>query len=399
MMLPDGRMLSTQGFDSETGLYLKAMADDEWDLIIEDPSVADMQKAFSEVFYFFKEFPWATPLDKSVAIAAIFTAIVRRGLTIAPSFAFDAPTQSSGKTKAALAAASLVTGRVPGITGYAFCRSEEEMSKLLLTQAVHGTPAFIIDNVIGRFESSGFAGVMTSGFVTGRMLGTNTLSGDVPYRAFTALSGNNMVFGPDSAQRILVARIDPKTDSPHTRTFDFDPIEYAVKNRSKIICAGLTILKGFVNAGMPKVDKRTSRFHEWDRLVRQGLLWMYQQIELDLPDPLDALELYREQDPDFEMLTDLLVGWKDIFGMETLLTKDVLDWFDDHVFDYRDLSQSHRAFFDVLSNSVLRGTRPTQRSIGNLLSKRVDQISGGLRLVRSGKAHNGLQKWRLDLIE
>ncbi len=58
-----------------------------------------------------KDFPWLTASDKSTALAAILTALVRPVLRTAPLFAFRAPKMGAGKSLLADVVSMIATGR------------------------------------------------------------------------------------------------------------------------------------------------------------------------------------------------------------------------------------------------------------------------------------------------
>lgn len=395
LMLPDGRLLTTPGYDSRTGLYLKVIGEG-WGEVPESPSSEQLKAAYNTLWKPFSEFPWASQLDASVAFTSLLTAIVRRGMEIAPCFGFDAPSQASGKSIAAVTPGVLALGSNPGVTGYPSVKSDEEMGKLLLSKAMIGASAFVIDNVVGCFDSTALAAAVTSGCVDGRILGKSLMTGSTPLRMMTMLSGNNMILSADMSQRILVARIDAKEERPDKRGFAFEPVNYTLQHRPTLVVAGLTILQGFVKAGMPHLGAGTSRFAEWDRLVRQCVIWLGQTIDLPLSDPIDVIDRYREADPDQESFVSLLLGWKDIFGFDAVTVQDVLDWFDEHASDYRKLTQRQRSFWELIMNAASKGTlRPTPNSVGMFLRFKKERVSQGMRLEKAGQAHGGVTKWRL----
>ena len=61
----------------------------------------------------FKDFPFIEDAARSVVLAAVFTALVRRGLRTAAMFAFDAPRMAIGNTLIATLGSYIATGRVP----------------------------------------------------------------------------------------------------------------------------------------------------------------------------------------------------------------------------------------------------------------------------------------------
>lgn len=64
-------------------------------------------------------YPWTTPTDRGVALAGQLTALVRRVLRVAPGFAADAPTQSSGKTFYCQSIGILLSGQDEAVIPYA----------------------------------------------------------------------------------------------------------------------------------------------------------------------------------------------------------------------------------------------------------------------------------------
>ena len=61
----------------------------------------------------FKDFPFIDDASRSVALAAVLTALVRRCLRAAPLFAYDAPKMASGKTLLITVVSYVATGRGP----------------------------------------------------------------------------------------------------------------------------------------------------------------------------------------------------------------------------------------------------------------------------------------------
>jgi hypothetical protein len=127
ILRPDGSILSAPGFDEATGLFL--FADEGWPAVPDIPSLEDAKSALSSILEPFLEFPFVDDAARSVLIAAILTAIQRRLLESAPLFAFDAPSQRSGKSLLAESVGLIVTGRRPPATGVA--RSEDELRKAI----------------------------------------------------------------------------------------------------------------------------------------------------------------------------------------------------------------------------------------------------------------------------
>jgi hypothetical protein len=352
-----------------------------------------MRDAYATLWHSFSMYPWAGPLDASVALAGLLTACVRLGLPSAPAFGFDAPSASSGKTKAARVLCSLVDGRESAIVGYPSCSDDHEMNKVLVTKAMEGARSLLIDNVIGTFESAAFAAAMTTSTIEGRILGRSQMTGSLPCRMMTTITGNNLVLGSDCSQRVIIARIDARLERPHQRGFNFDPVDYAVENRCRIIVAGLTLLQGFVRAGMPRSSQKTSRFAEWDRLVRQCVLWLQAKLELDFADPLDAIERYRDNDPVLESHDWMLRGLEVVFSGSPFTAKDLIDWHEKMKLRLELINSNQRGLWEAIEGSSYGKGRPSTTTVGNMLRYRKDRIVNGRFLEAAGERHGGVKAW------
>ena len=112
----------------------------------------------------------------------------------------------------------------------------------------------------------------------------------------------------DLTRRALIARLDPKTDRPELRQFDYDPVVDATEHRGELVAAALTILKAYCVAGMPGRPAKLQGFAEWSDLVRGALMWV------GLEDPAATQERLRENDPKLTRLIRIATVWRDAFG-------------------------------------------------------------------------------------
>lgn len=406
-MMADGTLVTERGFHEKTGLYLQPLGDD-WPAVPMAPTQAELVAAFETLWKPLSLFPWAGPVDRGVAFAGQLTAIVRRCLRIAPGFAGDAPTQSSGKTIFAQSLAVLGSGVDEPVTPYASAEDDTEMKKTLLSVALAGKHSLIIDNVLGIFENSALAATVTGGTIEGRVLGASKMSGSLPFRALLCLTGNNMVLGADLSHRILIARIDPLNEQPHLRKFDIHPVEWTLEHRTEMVVAGLTLLQGFVVAGMPVMATGTSRFPDWDRLVRQAVIWVSQELKLDFGDPLEAIENNRQQDPNREALAELLELWHKNWGDAPLTVPEIHRMLEEYEASrsylrgmnrLQEIDEFQRQFLEIFCSWGQGGKLPTSKSIGNILKFRADNLVNGYRLERGGTRHGNKQSWRVRRVD
>ena len=192
IMRPDGSILSACGYDAATGLYLQVEAD--WPKVPDEPTRADALTAANALFQPFAEFPFVDEAARSVFIAAILTAIQRRLLESAPIFAFDAPSQRSGKSLLAEAVGLLATGRKPAATGVS--SQPEELRKAITSALRENQPIVNLDNITHVLSSADLARAVTQSEYSDRLLGVNRML-RLPTNILWTATGNNLTVRGD----------------------------------------------------------------------------------------------------------------------------------------------------------------------------------------------------------
>jgi hypothetical protein len=321
------RLLNTTGYDTATGVYA-AMPDDVHPVILQ-PTLAEVEQALQVLWWCVRQFPYAEPIDETVMLTAMLTAIERPLLPTAPGFAFDAPVQASGKSLLTKVLAEL-SGTTPVMSPHPGSSGEQELRKSIFAMLLEGRRVIVFDNVIGEVDSASLAAVYTSPTYSDRILGKSS-SGTVPTNALILMSGNNITLKGDLPRRVLKCRIDPKTETPHQRSFDFDPAAMVRDHRQQIVAAALTIINGFITLGKGVAlgKGRTASFDAWDDIIRQTVCWLadLQKRHLlpsgqtpdglacpRLVDPLDAIADALAVDPGILQLGRLLDAWSSTIG-------------------------------------------------------------------------------------
>ena len=111
-ILPDGSVIQSRGYDRATGLLFDP-GDTQFPQVPSEPTRAQAEAALRTLSDPFRDFPFIDEPSRSVALAAVLTVLVRRGLRAAPLFGFDAPKMGSGKTLIATVCSYIATGRGP----------------------------------------------------------------------------------------------------------------------------------------------------------------------------------------------------------------------------------------------------------------------------------------------
>ena len=379
-MSADGRLIDTPGYDDLSKLLYVADPSDEPIKIPNRPSQEQIASAVSVLMAPFEDFPMDGTESRSALFAALLTAPVRSGLPTSPCFAFDAPTQGSGKTKLALCIGALATGRVEPLLPPP--NDDDETRKKLATEILSAKQVVIFDNIERQLSSPVLAAFLTSPSWSDRILGSNAkVEGE--NRILVAITGNNLCVVGDLVRRTLTIRIDPKIEASEVwrREFPFDPLDHVINNRQKLVTAALTILQGFVQAGMPKGGVgNLASFEQWDKLIRQCVIWVSDQGYGKFCDPIKRLTESAINDPDHLKLRALLNAWHQNFGEEGMTVKQLIE-----SIDMRPL---------ITEVSADRSGYPDSRVFAGYLRKRLERIIDGLKLIReNGRANTS--RWRV----
>lgn len=409
-----GRVLCDSGYDEATQLLLQLP---EGIVVPSDnPTTADVELALETLWYPLHLFPFAADLDKSIAITAMLTAAIRVLLPTAPGFAFDAPTQGSGKT--------LLANTVAAVTGYSgtvspFTPQEEELRKRIFATLQAAKPTVIIDNVLGHVDSASLAAMLTATTYADRVLGESR-NATVSTNTLLLLTGNNIVLKGDLVRRVLKCRIAPVTAAPHQRMFPFDPHEHVTRHRQEIVAAAITLMVAACSeqqSGSRLGPGRMASFEEWDDVIRQTVCWVANQqsrgiltaigtrsnIALpNLVDPMEAVNIAVQEDPGMIQLFNLLLAWEQALGLGSATSggytvKELVDAVLKGAYSPNDPlympKQQLKSCLEELTDNRA-GSIPT-RSLARQFIYMQDRIAGGYRL-RAGNKYQGAVRWYVE---
>ncbi|WP_424140281.1 hypothetical protein [Roseomonas chloroacetimidivorans] len=312
---PDGTILARSGYDPATGLLLD-LRGSTFPEIRENPTKAHADKALTALLDLISTFPFVSETDRSVALSALLTAVVRRSLPTAPMHAFTAPTAGSGKSKLVDIASVISTGREASVIAQG--KDEVEMEKRLSSLLLAGDQIVAIDNCDLPVGGDMLCQMLTQPMVRMRILGKSETP-ELLTNSLVTATGNNLVLAGDMTRRALLCRIDPGVERPELREFDFDPVERAKQDRGLYVAAVLTILRAYFVAGRPEQKKPLGSFGDWSRVVRDALLWLGQE------DPTDSMDEARKSDPKLEALSAVLSGWREAIGTTRLSVRKIIE--------------------------------------------------------------------------
>ena len=391
MVLPNGAITRFPGYYAEAETYCEFNPDDF--AIPETPTHDQIVDALRQLWRPWRAYRFASSHDKAAMLGAIIGAVCRPSLSLAPGLCFDAPTPSSGKTIAATAIGSLIMGRhCPVIVG-ARTNDDDEMRKLIASAVIGGTDVLVLDNLRGHVSSSVIEALITSGGLYGRVLGqTMTFEGEI--RGTVMITSNNASLSTDMATRFLQIRIDTGQERPQSIQYDFHPIVRVLCERLAIANAVLIAIQAFSNSGSPVIGKGCSRFPEWDRLVRQCVLWLAREgfadeagID-DVGDPGNSIMVDAgNADPESEGLALLLDGLHQQYGDDWFFARDAVLWLENN---FNENAMVVREALEMLMPPG-RSDHVSAGSFANILKYRIDRPCGGkvLKMFDAGKKTRG----------
>jgi hypothetical protein len=330
----------------------------------------------------FKEFPFVGNVDRAVTLSAVLTAFDQRVTAAAPMHGFSAPTAGTGKSLIIDLISILLNGRSAPVI--AFGGTDDELEKRLETALIAGDPIIMLDNVTRDLISKVLVQALTQQEIKIRLLG-HSRDVVVPATATFFATGNNLtVSGGELPRRVLISRLDAKTERPELREFQGDAIETAFNERGKLVTAVLTILRAWQVAD-PTVKKLVKAkplglYKRWSQRVRLPLIW------LGCADPCDSIEDTRKRDPELGELAVVLMQWEGALGtsaaymVQQVITRAIGD----------------PDFFNALAEVALsrQGLTLNNHRLGRWLSRNEGRISNDLKLERGGNA-GGYPLWRV----
>lgn len=387
-ILADGRILSTPGYDAGTGLLYAPNAD--FTPIPENPTKEEAEIALARLVGLIQTFEpdFVSPVDRAVWVALVLTALIRPTLRTAPLFGFSAPCPGTGKTFLADLAAWVAFGRGAPVLGQG--KDAEELEKRLSSRLLAGSSFTLFDNCTAPIGGDFLNAVLTAQETATRVLGKSEAP-ERPTAMTLVFTGNNLKIDGDTNRRAIISRLDPRTERPEIRPYNFDPYEEVQKHRVEFVVAGLTILRAFALSGWRSAIVPLQSFKDWSERVRDALVW------LGLPDVVTTQETNRAEDPETLAATAVFEQWWEHFADNTVGVAEVIK----RAIEPRPAVNGYEfkdpEFREALLN--VGGTSGAVSSVrfGKWLSSQKDRYRGGFRLTQA-KAVAGSARWCLNRI-
>lgn len=327
----DGKLIATPGHHAESRLLY------EPDPVLKLPEVAGEIGGHEDVWRavdllmdeLLGDFGFEDEASKANALALLLLPFVREyiGDRPTPMHLIVAPEVGTGKTLLALSL--LIPGcGIVELTPEA--HDEDEIRKRITAQLLAGRPAIVLDNVAGSISSSVLAGAITTGRWSDRKLGESR-EVRLPIRNAWVATGNNVELTDEHNRRAVPIILDPgdvrPSDRPKQAFRHDDLIDWALKNRGRLVDAALTLVRNWVDGGevvgdgetVPLASERTlGTFERWAEVVGGILAAAGIKGFLGNRDRMGTINVEREEAVGF------LGAWRDL-GLAPLDLEEVCD--------------------------------------------------------------------------
>lgn len=244
MFREDGTMVAEDGYDEATRYVLAT--DEGLDFgVADEPTELEVHRAVQMILTPIEKFPFVSDADRNAWIGMALTPMLR---FIAPGpyklGLIEAHQAGSGKSFLATMLAELHGGDViPNLPA-----EDAELRKTVTSVLQTRSGVVVFDNVEGKVSSPILAALLTTQKWSDRLLGKNTKIQLTNDRMWVA-TGNNIVIDGDMARRVLRCVINPGMPNPELREFDFNPVDWIVRNRSGYLSALGVLIRSWVVKG------------------------------------------------------------------------------------------------------------------------------------------------------
>lgn len=296
----NGSFVARPGYDPATRLWI------DWNGQFEMSDNPTRDEAIDALRVFtnegFSEFPFREQVHKSVFVSQMLTALVRHTIDSAPIILHSSPKRGSGKSLLSKAAGWMLLGSDPTLIVQG--ADDVEFEKRLFATLLQGNQVVVIEELKRPLSGEFLCSMTTSKRLSSRVLGASEMT-EVHSNCLVIANGNNAIVKEDMARRVLLCDLDPQCEKPEQRVFKTDVEAWALANRTRLIRAGLTILRAYHLAGRPREAGMIplGGFDQWDSWIRGAICW------IGLPDPVATMAEIQADDPVSSSLAIVLETW------------------------------------------------------------------------------------------
>ena len=383
----DYNIVNQGGYNKDTCYYLpeENVIDDAYHKIELKEAYDIFEEAFGSMNY-------REDADKQADLAAFLTPPWKHLAGNTPIVAVTSNVPGSGKGLRQRIFNSIWTDNTGAVVSKP--KNEDELRKQMFAALRTGIGYMFADNISNKLLSDVLATYATEPYVSDRAVYGRTLE-TYKNNLFISVNGNNLRFSPDIAERLLVVNFDI-TESSLTKDYAADGrktaseiVEYANKNRDKIIGASLRISKEYVRDGLPKYNCGVSRFETWGKYILNTVYHLCEKLSKEYLVHSNTIQAKRDADPESQDRANLFKCILDVIGLNENDPNESNPFFCgiDERYGIFDLASYRDRAYGNLGHNILG-----EYINGVDEHSRLTQLGKYLRDVAVGKIHYG---WKL----
>lgn len=377
---PDGSLCTQEGYDPGTATVLVTDGLEVVE-VSEEPSVEEARNAAKFLMEeWLGDFPFETPADRANVLAAVLTPFIRGLVPLVPLCVVSGSGPGVGKNLLADNLAVLVTGE-PAMP-LPYVQDEDETRKQLTATFRTGSELFVYDEA-HHIKGANLARALTGRTWTDRVLGASTMV-EYPNQVTWMALGNQVFVDGDLYRRVYFVKIlgdERSHDKEGTEYRHPELTEWATENRPLLVCAVLTVLRGWVAAGRPSFSRGSTMgsFEAWDRMMSGVCAFA------GYPEFLSDSKERRSESDLFGSYWGAHLEWLHAqFGDGTFTTAQV-----------RDRASVHAESYEAPLNLDDPLEKGYPRRLGQNYSSVQNRFFNGFKLVKAGVGHKSTIKWQV----
>jgi hypothetical protein len=266
------------------------------------------------------DYPFKDEASRQNYYGLLLTPMIRPAIAgNIPMHGIFAPLERTGKTKLVEQGLGAVyLGRE--VPAQQLPERDEEADKRVMSMLKRGDTLLHLDNLREFVDSPVLASLLTSTVYQGRDLGRLDAI-DLPNNLVVVGTGNNVRLTGEMAKRIVPINLQPKTDSPETRT-DFvhpDFFAYASENRALVLSCLAGMVETWKANGRPKGAMPMGGFDQWATAVG-GILKLFGFDQW----MTNAADWRASSDPLRGDLRALVQRWYEIHGIAAATSTELM---------------------------------------------------------------------------
>ncbi len=316
---PKGKLVSTPGYDKESGIYYAA----DQNCLPKINLQANKQDAIDAIKWINEEilhdFPFVDDASRAAAISIAILPFVRPLISgPTPLYLLDKPTAGTGATTLGLALCYPYIGKTISVTPWT--STEEERRKQITAHLASGGGPVFYDNMSDYVNSDHLASALTNPLWSDRILQTSRQV-EFEVNCTWLATGNNPEFHNQLLRRIVNVRLVSPLEDPTTKVDwkHVDIINWIAANRQEFVEKILTVVVAWLNEGMPQFSgKPLASYVNWSS-VMGGILEF-----VEIPGFLSNMALKKAaMDNQNQVFRDFVEYWWTEFGGEAKTPSDV----------------------------------------------------------------------------